>query len=105
MTRIPLDTKYFKANRYKQLFLVSYSIRFFNYCLFNHFTINFTYLLLSKQNNKKRVQTNIKRVILSVHWLLSIKNQFLSVQIPLQIYHQIILTYGIFSGSFLDNLE
>ena len=82
MKRIPLDTKYFKANRYKQLLLASYSIKFFNYCLFNHFTINFTYLLLSKQNNKKRVQTNIKRVILSDHRLLSIKNQFFKCSNP-----------------------
>ena len=52
MTRIPLHTKYFKANRYKQLLLVSYNIKFFDYCLLNRFTINFTYLLLSKQNTK-----------------------------------------------------
>ena len=35
---------------------------------------------------------------------LSIKNQFLIFYIPLQIY-QVIINYGIFSGSFLDNLE
>ena len=36
--------------------------------------------------------------------MLSIKNQFLIFEIPLQIY-QVILIYEIFLGSFLDNLE
>ena len=46
----------------------------------------------------------IKRIILPVPLPLSIKNQFLIFEIALQIY-QVILIYGIFPGSFLDNLE
>ena len=45
-----------------------------------------------------------QKVILPVQLPLSIKNLFWIFKIPLQIY-QVILFYGIFSGSFLENLE
>ena len=52
MKRIPHDTNYFKANRHKQLLLFFCKIKLFDCCLFNHFSINFTYLLLSKPTTK-----------------------------------------------------
>ena len=47
-------------------------------------------------------QTNIKRAILPVQLSLSIRNQFKSFK---SLYKQVTLIYGIFSGSFLKNLE